>query len=42
MVLMLGNDGKTLSGYLSYYDDQANSIQSTKCSWALEDGNSGD
>jgi hypothetical protein len=41
MVLMLGNDGKTLSGYLSYYDDRANSIRSTKCVWTLEDGRSG-
>jgi hypothetical protein len=40
MVLMLGNDGKTLSGYLSYYDDLANSIRTTKCDWIREDGNS--
>lgn len=36
MVLMLVNDGATLRGHLTYYDDKASSIRSTNCEWTAE------
>ena len=42
MVLMLINDGATLKGYVSYYDNQTNSVRATTCEWtAVGRGSSG-
>jgi hypothetical protein len=36
MILMLGRNGRSLKGYLTYYDDLAESILTTPCEWKRE------
>jgi hypothetical protein len=36
MVLMLVNDGATLNGSLSYYDNLTNSVKSATCEWIAQ------
>jgi hypothetical protein len=35
--LMLLNDGKTLKGYITFYDDKSSSTLSTVCEWTAEE-----